>query len=346
MVSVFSASWRRYHWLILLTAAQFFILWLILPMRHYQPAMHFVQKEAAIAKTLAAQKIIGNRIIGPEYTWITTTLGALEAKRLSTHPDFAAVITGWLADAGFKPGDAVAVNMSGSFPALNIAALAAIDSLRLRPVIVSSAGASTWGATDPEFTWLDMESALVAADLWTWRSQAASLGGVGDRGGGLTAEGITQLRIAIQRNHLPEISPLNIPDAVRQRLAIYTAETGTLPGGLVNVGGNHVIFGEKGRILPLHQGLTTGYHPELWGGSGLFMPFVSANRPVIHLINIRELAAQYDITMATPTGKSRAMLQPSLPLFLRILLFSWLGALACLLSFGSRHRWWSRGPII
>ncbi|MBE0602904.1 MAG: poly-gamma-glutamate system protein, partial [Deltaproteobacteria bacterium] len=93
-------------------------------------------------------------LIGVEYTDITTTLGSLAAKRTSTNPAFAAVVVDMLYRAGVRPGDAVAVGFSGSFPALNIAVLSAAKALDLRPVIISSAGSSTYGANQPDMTWL------------------------------------------------------------------------------------------------------------------------------------------------------------------------------------------------
>ena len=312
----------------------------------YQHAPHFDVKSEAISKTIEAQNIIGDRLVGPEFTLITTTLGAAEAKRLSLHPDFSAVITCWLIDAGLKAGDKVAVNFSGSFPALNIATLAAIHSLRLEPIIISSVGASTWGATDPSYTWLDIEQSLVEAGLWNWKSTAASLGGVADRGRGLFPEGIELAREAIRRNKLVELQPNSVNDAIDQRLTIYRSASGTLPSALVNVGGNHVIFGEKGHALPLRQGLTFGYHPELSGGQGLSLPFFTANRPVIHIINIRELAAEYGISANTPIGTSRVLLKPYLTLPLRIGVWLWIIASICILYLGNRRAWWPRGPII
>ena len=122
-------------------------------------------------------------LIGVEYTDITTTLGSLAAKRTSTNPAFAAVVVDMLDRAGVRRGDAVAVSFSGSFPALNIAVLSAARALDLRPVIISSVGSSTYGANQPEMTWLDMERVLAEAGLFPYRSIAASLGGIaGSRG--------------------------------------------------------------------------------------------------------------------------------------------------------------------
>ena len=299
----------------------FFIICLML--LQTSPTAHQAEKQAAVAQAIRAQEILGSRISGPEFTLITTTLAPHQAKILSLHPDFAAVIAGWLAEAGVGSGSKVAVNLSGSFPALNIAALAAVGAVGAEPVITSSVGTSTWGATDPEFTWLDMERQLWRAGLWQWRSIAASPGGVGDRGGGLTTEGKTLALAAITRNGVPLLESADLREAVGRRLGYYRDAGKEVPPVLVNVGGSHVVFGESGHRSPLPQGLNIGYHPLLAAHDGLAAAFLQSNRPVIHILNISQLAAQYGIRPDTPPGKSGAFLSRQLPLPLRVVVGIW-----------------------
>lgn len=126
-------------------------------LRQPLPAANLETKRTAVELAIRAQSVLEGRLIGPEYSLITTTLAPKEAKQLSTHTDFAAVCVEWLLQAGVRKGNQIAVNLSGSFPALNIAVLSAVKAVGAEPVITSSVGASTWGANDPRFTWLDME---------------------------------------------------------------------------------------------------------------------------------------------------------------------------------------------
>lgn len=277
------------------------------------PAPHQAEKLAAVELARQAQQLIGSRLSGPEYTLITTTLAPRQAKELSRQPDFAALAADWLLRAGIRPGDRVAVNLSGSFPALNIAVLAAVRAVGAEPVITASVGASTWGATDPDFTWLDMERQLREAALWPWTSSGASPGGVGDRGGGLTPEGRQQALEAIRRNRVPLIDPPDLQRAIARRLELYRGPAGVLPPVLVNVGGGHVIFGEAGHRLPLPTGLTTGLPPLRAGDEGLAAAFLQSNRPVIHFLNISRLAARYGILAGAPPGSSGVFRSFQLP---------------------------------
>lgn len=306
----------------------------------WQSSYDYELKMKAVGLAIRAQKIIGSQMIGEEYTPMTTTLGSYDAKHLSTHPDFAAVAVDMLQSVGIRAGDQVAVNMSSSFPALNIAVIAAVDTIGATPIIVSSVGSSTWGANRPDFTWLDMEKKLVDEGLWSWRSRAVGRGGGGDQGNGLTPEGLEMITTAIERSGLPLLEGFTLGEAITGRVQLYErANQGILPKVLVNIGGSHVIFGEQGHDGFLHQGVTQGYHPYLSMAGGLAAQFVNANRSVIHFININRLAAHYEIKMGE-IGKSRVFHSRIVPVYLRIVIGIWLvGVLVCM-WYGKGKKWW------
>lgn len=288
---------KRYKLLILLLILINSSIWLTMhKLTNKQTADFFPEKMQAISLAQKAQAVIGTRLLGEEFTFATTTLAPLKAKELSTHPDFAALAVDYLLQAGVQPTDKVAVNLSGSFPGINIAALAAIDSIGAQPLIISSVGASTWGANRPDYSWLDMENQLAAAEIGNWKSLAASLGGINDNGGGLMPEGKLLLRQAIERTDRPLLNPNNLQQAIQTRLDIYRQHNnGQLPKVLLNVGGNHVIFGKMGHKVPLKEGLSQGYDFTLNKHDGLAQEFIKNNRPVIHFINIERLAAKHNI---------------------------------------------------
>ena len=91
-------------------------------------------------------------MIGLPYTGITTTQGALEAKRTTAWPDMAALCVRMLYEAGVRPGDTVGAGFSGSFPGMDLAVVTACESMGVRLVCIASVGASTYGANNPELT--------------------------------------------------------------------------------------------------------------------------------------------------------------------------------------------------
>ena len=91
-------------------------------------------------------------MIGGKQSPIVTDRGDLTSKLTSLNPNFAAVIVEMFKEANLKRRDKIAISCTGSFPALNIAVLSASKVLELEPIIISSVGASMFGATDPDFT--------------------------------------------------------------------------------------------------------------------------------------------------------------------------------------------------
>lgn len=241
-------------------------------------------------------------LIGEEYTPITTTLGSLRSKQISANPDFAALIVRWLWSLGVKDSDTVAVSMSGSFPGLNLAVYAAIETLNLHAVVISSLGSSSWGANQPDMTWADMEKLLKDRGMTTTSSAAMTIGGTGDWGGGITKEGREILMEKIQDSGVPFLEPEFLDQAVAKRLRLY----GNLDNYkcFINVGGGQAVLGRGpgGRALP--TGLLVGFPkggPYRAGDvDGVLFYFLRHSVPVIHLLEIHSIARQWGI--ATSPG--------------------------------------------
>jgi len=136
-----------------------------------------VIKEERLSKEIPIdEKLDPNKtgLIGEEYSLLTTTLGNLSAKRTSTNPDFAALMVKFFYEAKLQPGDVVAIGSSGSFPALLIAALSSCKAMNLNPLIIYSIGASEYGATIPELTFIDMLESLNKKNVLPYKLVADS----------------------------------------------------------------------------------------------------------------------------------------------------------------------------
>lgn len=256
-------------------------------------------------------------IIGAEYTGLTTTLGSLSAKRTSTNPNFAGVIVEMLLKAGAKMEDAVAISFSGSFPALNIAVLSAVYVLKLKPVIISSVGASMYGANHPQLTWLDMELILKKNGIFPYISEAASLGGITETKGGLNGKGIGVGLEAIRRNgvsYLDEKGKKTLKDDIERRLAIYDkALGGRKPAIFINIGGTLTSLGNCPEAYSLSTGLISkvpsSNHPE----RGIIFRMSERGIPIIHLLDIKKIARRYGLPVdpiPVPGIPSGAIMKP------------------------------------
>jgi len=240
----------------------------------------------------------GTGLIGVEYTPITTTLGSLKAKQISENPDFAALIVRWLWSVGVRKGDRVAVSLSGSFPGLNLAVLAAVHAMHLHAIIISSLGSSSWGANQPEMTWADMEKLLLDKGMISEGSAAMTMGGGGDWGGGLSLDGKEILFNKIRKSKAKFLDAESLDQAIGMKLKLY----GDLDQYkcFINVGGGQAALGRGpgGRSLP--TGLLKRFPEdgpyESGEVDGLVFYFLRQHIPVIHLLEIHRIAKDWGIS--------------------------------------------------
>ncbi|MEK9137852.1 MAG: poly-gamma-glutamate system protein, partial [Bacteroidota bacterium] len=235
-------------------------------------------------------------LIGQDLTPITTDRGYIDAKLASTNPNFAAVVVELLKQAGLREKDHVAVAMTGSFPAINIAVLSALETLRLIPIVITSVGASNWGANDPQFTWLDMERVLDEKNILHTRSVAASIGGGGDVGRGLSPEGREMIVRAIKRNNVDIINLEHIEQSIDRRMELYEKRSKGHPiKAYINIGGGIASLGTvvNGEIIP--NGLSKELPVKNYPVRGVIIEMARRGIPVIHLYNILRMWTDYEL---------------------------------------------------
>ncbi len=237
-------------------------------------------------------------LIGQDITPITTDRGYIEAKLTSLNPNFAAVVVDMLKEADLKEGDAVAVSFTGSFPGLNIAVHAALQTLKLKPIIITSVGASNWGANDPYYTWLDMEKDLYDTKVFRNKSIAASFGGGLDRGRGLSPEGRNLILSCVQRNGIELINEEYLENSIEKRLKIYKSQSDGPIKLFINVGGGIASIGS----IENYQFIPGGFSPPLlmknFPIKGVLIRMSEESIPFIHLLNINQLAAIYGLPVS------------------------------------------------
>lgn len=233
-------------------------------------------------------------LIGLERSSITTSVGQLEAKRTTTNPNAAGLVTLLLHKAGIRRGDTIAVGASGSFPALILATLSAAEAMDIRALVIPSLGSSQWGANDPDFHWLIMQRCL--RDLIPIHTVAVSLGGDLDTGANMAPEGRRVLEAALGASGLPVIREPDLERNVSLRFRFLEESAGGVPiRAFVNIGGSLPNIGSDAMILKLKPGLVrigALPPPEKRG-----MVFAAAAKgiPVLHLLFIRGLAAEYGL---------------------------------------------------
>lgn len=226
-------------------------------------------------------------MIGVEYTPLTTTLGYETAKELSTRPGWASWIVEQLIQRGVKPGDKVAVSMTGSFPGLNLAVLAALQELNVEVKGISSIGSSSWGANEPGFTWPEIELFLRSEGVLRVGCSAVTFGGTGDRGMEWSETDFAIAAEVVRKASLPLIKPRNLRDAVERRLLFYGKPDNYKV--FINVGGGAGSLG-GGAKLRFVRG---GWFDEPLGlqGSpnGVMDAFLKSGVPCLNLLYLDDL---------------------------------------------------------
>lgn len=235
-------------------------------------------------------------LLGTDFTAITTTLGNLEAKRTSCQPDMAALVCDLYVRAGVQAGDRVAICSTGSFPALNLAALCAAEALGAEPVMIVSIGASTYGANIPAFTAPEMLYHLYEAGLVATAPAGVTLGGDDDLGLNMGAvffpDEAEALQAALDRMEGAGIVVTQIPDRqanLRWRESLYGDVS-----CFVSVGGHNMALGDHGEGYGLGQGLIQRKVTD--GEDYLMGHYLALGVPCVGLLNVKQLCAEYGLS--------------------------------------------------
>lgn len=248
-------------------------------------------------------------LLGEEFTGITTTIGALEAKRTTAWPDMAALCVRMLHEAGVRPGDKVGAGFSGSFPGMNLAVVAACEAMDVELVCISSVGASTYGANNPELTFPEMLHLLAEDGIIQTRSAAVTMGGDFDIGMEMLPELSGPVRERLREAGLNLVEIKDFTQNLAWRESLYE-ETGALDC-FVAVGGNLTSLGRGEEGATLGQGVMKARSKVLLDeDSGLVQRYMAQGTPVVNLLNIKQIMAEYgmpfDPQIWPETGTSAA----------------------------------------
>lgn len=199
----------------------------------------------------------GSGLIGTRLSSITTDRGLLSDKQAALNPNIAAIFVDEFTSLKLQEGDYVAVGLTGSNPAVNLALYAAITTMKLNPRIIVSVSSASYGANREELTWLDMEAILKRSGLLSFGASYAGFGGKEDLGIGLTDNGIQSLTDAMRRTNTPQLIGSDLDDNVQLRYAAYhdMLPEGNRYRAFVNVGQGLVNVGSEPNANLIPEGI-------------------------------------------------------------------------------------------
>ncbi|MDP8231912.1 MAG: poly-gamma-glutamate system protein [Candidatus Zophobacter franzmannii] len=245
-------------------------------------------------------------LIGKSVTSITSSRGLLRDKQTAINPNFAAVYVELLKKAGVKKGDYVAVGITGSTPASNLALYAALKVVEAKPVIITANSSAGYGANREEFTWLDMESRLFDRGMISFRSSFASIGGNEDTGKGMHDIGKENLGASIVRNNIALISGKTLSANINLRKEAYNE---ALPKKakyrtFVNIGSGLANVGSAINAKLVRSGVNRRLAEKEFTNPGIMFDFAKKGIPVVHVFRIIPLAEKYDLPVAVGNSEN------------------------------------------
>ena len=255
-------------------------------------------------------------LLGPRYTPITTTLGAPEAKRTTADSQMAALVVQLLDEAGISSGDTVGAGFSGSFPGMNLAVLSACSAMEVNIIFIPSVGASTFGATWPQLTFPEIAYRLFCDGLLPTSAAAYSMGGTRDCGIGMDPAVVAEIQSRMKQTGIEFLYEESYEKNIAARMKIY--ETLGPIDCFIGVGGNITTSGVS--EIQLDWGVLHGLETQpLTQKSGLLQHYAAQGIPVIHLLNIKQLVADYglpyDPAEQIPPGEGPLFFSPKYPLW-------------------------------
>ena len=243
-------------------------------------------------------------LVGSPFSLITTDEGDLDAKLTTLDPNFSAGMVELMLRMSLQEGDTVAILLTGSMPGANIAVLTAASAMGLIPMVITSVGASQWGANHTDFTWLDMESILFNKGLINSRSVAASVGGRNDMGRLLSPAGREIIISNIENYNIPLIRKNRLAENIDERMKLFESFNKiTNYSGMINVGGGVASLGTSfnSKLLPagiVNRSDVVNISIRDGGIEGVLAKFAKKNVPVLHVLNIKSLTEQLGMPFA------------------------------------------------
>ena len=243
-------------------------------------------------------------LVGSPFSLITTDEGDLDAKLTTLDPNFSAGMVELMLRMNLQKGDTVAILLTGSMPGANIAVLTAVNAMGLIPMVITSVGASQWGANHADFTWLDMESILFNKGLINSRSVAASVGGRNDMGRLLSPAGREIIISNIENYNIPLIRKNRLAENIDERMKLFESFNKiTNYSAMINVGGGVASLGTSfnSKLLPagiINRSDVVNISIRDGGIEGVLAKFAKKNVSVLHVLNIKSLTEQLGMPFA------------------------------------------------
>jgi poly-gamma-glutamate system protein len=177
-----------------------------------------------------------------------------------------------------------------------VATLAAARAMNVRPIVILSLGASSFGGTRTDFNLLDIYELLRRDGVCPFPPAAVSLGGELDIAAELTESARQGLLRQIEKSGGVFIYEPDLQKNVAGRMRIYQEASGSAGvSAFVNIGGGYANLGTSELALALKPGLNTRMEIPGRPERGVLFEMAAHGVPCVHLLFIQGLVAKYGL---------------------------------------------------
>jgi poly-gamma-glutamate system protein len=167
--------------------------------------------------------------------------------------------------------------------------------MNIEPRIILSLGSSSFGASDPDFTILDIHMAIYEKGLAPFLPLAVSLGG--DKDAGRDFEEGTRLMLTQKAADwgIPLVLEADLVRNRHLRDSIYFQGDSDRISAFINSGGGYANMGTSSLSLLLKPGIVRKTQMPPYESQGVIHDMLGKKIPVIHLLHIKGVATAYRI---------------------------------------------------
>ena len=220
--------------------------------------------------------------------------GKLSNKLITINPNFSAMIVDQFKRAGIERGDVVVLCCSNSYPALNLATCAAIESLELTPILITLETKPKDKERKSRRIWYAMQESLYKQGLISFQSESIVVSEYQNACSTSYVEGIEYQLNNEDKKRFGLFNMSRLNESIKCA-SVHLNQVKNIKL-FINIGGGVVSLGSYKNASKLPSGLHLRLKPgKFKDKQGVLFEMAEKKIPVLNLFNVQELVYKYDL---------------------------------------------------
>lgn len=240
---------------------------------------------------------INSGLIGEEFTKITTTIGNINSKKATADENMAALLVKIYKDMDLHEGYNVFILATGSFLGLNIASIIAAEEMNLNVKLMTSMGASSYGANNEDFTFPEIIHYLNKEGIIKVDSSLVTLGGYDDVAKDLDTKTVNEILKRYKNIGLNVYVNENLDENIKYKIDLIENFD---PEAIIFIGGN-ITFENQDKKLASMYGVidNTRIFKYYKSNESVMGYFLDKDVKTLKLLNVKNLSKEYNFNYIT-----------------------------------------------